>query len=519
MNRMTTDHHARRNAQPNIVLILADDMGWGDLGCYGASAISTPRMDAVASAGVRFTDAHSSSAVCSPSRYSILTGRYAWRSPLKQHVLHSYAPAIIETSRPTIASELQANGYSTGVFGKWHLGLDWTRTDGTRVTAFGEHADLDILDRPDQYPVEDIDHAQPFAGGPCDLGFDRFFGIAGSLNMPPSAFLSQDRTVGVPTLPRDIYMAGQNPGLKVEGWRDDEADLRFTSEAVDWMKECAGEGEPFFLFLSTAAPHRPCVPPARFHGLSQAGMRGDAVCLVDWMVGEIDDTLAELGIAEDTIVIITSDNGAPMIFPEDGDTDHHRPNGPYRGQKGDIWDGGHREPLIVRWPAGLEAGLVRDDLICLSDLYPTILAAAGQSPSSGAAEDAVDIFARLDSSDPRPRGLPVVHHSMGGAFALRIDQYKVNFCTESGRGFSARIRGDGGANRAIFSASSREDGTVYDAKHPIGRIYDIDADPQETTDLWDQRPDLVAQAHRMLCEITAGADSGFPCGIGPSVAG
>lgn len=485
---------ARRSARPNVVLILADDMGWGDLGCYGATAIPTPRMDAMARDGVRFDDAHSSSAVCTPSRYSIMTGRYAWRGPLKQHVLHSHAPAIIESGRPTVASELREHGYATGIFGKWHLGLDWTRKDGSRVTAFGADADTDILDHPDQYPADDIDYTRPFAGGPCDLGFDRYFGIAGSLNMPPSAFLSQDRVIGVPDLPRDVYQTGMNPGLKVAGWRDDEVDVRFTQEAVGWLKEQADSDQPFFLFLSTAAPHRPCVPPEQFHGMSQAGMRGDAVCLVDWMVGQIDDALAETGVAEDTLVIITSDNGAPMVFPEDGDVVDHRPNGPYRGQKGDIWDGGHREPLIVRWPAGLAGGQVREDLLCLTDLYPTILAAAGLEPTPGAAEDAVDILSRLDSPEPTPRGVPVVHHSMRGAFGLRMDRYKVNFCTESGGGFSAMVR---------------DDGTFYGTDAPVGRIYDLEVDPAETTDLWDGRPDLAAAAHAVLRDLIAGADTGF----------
>ncbi|GAA3634860.1 arylsulfatase [Microbacterium awajiense] len=487
--------------RPNIVLILADDMGWGDLGCYGASAIPTPRMDGLARGGVRFDDAHSSSSVCTPSRYSIMTGRYAWRSPLKQHVLHSHAPAIIEPERPTIASELHDAGYATGVFGKWHLGLDWQRKDGTRITAFGPDAEPDILDHPEQYPADEIDYGTPFTGGPCDLGFDRFFGIAGSLNMPPSAFLSQDRVVGEPTLQRPVYQPGINPGLMTEGWRDDEADVRFTEEAVTWMRDRAENGEPFFLFLSTAAPHRPCVPPAQFQGMSQAGPRGDAVCLVDWMVGRIDDTLAELGLADDTIVIVTSDNGAPTLYPEDGDTEHHRPNGPFRGQKGDIWDGGHREPLIMRWPAGLPAGVVRDDLICLTDLYPTILSAAGLVPREGAAEDAVDIIERLRQPSPTPRGRPVVHHSMGGAFGLRFERYKVNFCTESGGGFTARVTGD--------------DGAVFGSDAPVGRIYDLEEDAIEAVDLWEELPDLAAQAHAALCDIVAGSRSGFACDIEP----
>ncbi len=501
---MDSHTEVRGRTRPNIVLILADDMGWGDLGCYGATAIPTPRMDAVARDGVRFDDAHSSSAVCTPSRYSIVTGRYAWRSPLKQHVLHSHAPAIIEPDRPTIASQLKAEGYATGLFGKWHIGLDWKRKDGTRLTAFGPEAEADLLDRPTQYPADEIDYSEPFTGGPCELGFDRFFGIAGSLNMPPSAFVSQDRIVGEPTLERPVYQRGINPGLMTEGWRDDQADIRFTEEAIGWMRERAPEEEPFFLFLSAAAPHRPCVPPAQFHGMSDAGLRGDAVCLVDWMVGQIDDTLHELGLADDTVVVITSDNGAPMVYPEDGDTDTHRPNGPFRGQKGDIWDGGHREPLLVRWPAAIPGGQVRDDLVCLSDLYPTLLAAAGVQVAPGAAEDAVDILSRLAEPGPTPRGLPVVHHSMGGAFALRIDGFKVVFCTESGGGFS--------------SIGADDDGTVYGAAAPVGRIYDLENDPAETTDLWDARPDLAAQAHAVLADIVRGADSGFAVDVVPEPA-
>ncbi|MGZ0711899.1 sulfatase family protein (plasmid) [Coraliomargarita sp. W4R53] len=486
---------------PNVVVILADDMGWGDLGCYGATAIPTPRMDALAEQGVRMTDAHSSSSVCTPSRYSLLTGRYAWRSPLKQHVLHGHGPAIIEPGRATIASELKAAGYRTGAFGKWHLGLDWTRKDGSVVTAFGPGAVDDMLDHPDQYLHDDIDYTVPFAGGPCELGFDTFFGIAGSLNMPPYCFLSQDRTLGIPDRPKEQYVTSQLRGLQVADWQDDQVDLRFAEESVDWIRESVAADEPFFAYVATAAPHRPCVPPAQFQGLSEAGARGDSVCLVDWMVGQIDDVLNELGIQDDTIVIVTSDNGAPTRFPEDGDVENHRPNGPYRGQKGDVWDGGHREPLLIRWPAGLKAGAVRDDLVCLSDLYPMVLAAAGLTPTSGAAEDAVDLLSRLRKPATTLRGRPVVHHTLRGSFGLRTEQYKVNFCVGSGGGFSEPV------------------GESFSGQTPLGQIYDITADPYETTNLWDSRLDIAREAQRMLAVITAGAATGFESDVVPLAAG
>jgi arylsulfatase A len=484
---------SRASRAPNVVVILADDMGWGDLGAYGATAIPTPNMDSLAGQGARLTDAHSSSAVCTPSRYSILTGRYAWRGPLKESVLMGHGAAIIEPERSTIASVLRDNGYATGAFGKWHLGLGWAWKDGHTDTAFGPDARISPGTALDV--GTEVDYTQPFVGGPIELGFERFFGISGSLDMPPYSFLSQDRTVGIPDRPKREYVTSQRPGLQVDGWRDDAVDERFTSEAVAWLRERGDDERPFFLYLAPAAPHRPCVPPERFRGRSAAGDRGDAVCLVDWMVGEIDAALRELGYYEDTIVILTSDNGAPMIYPEDGDTEHHRPNGPYRGQKGDIWDGGHREPLLVRWPGEIPPGVVRDDLVCLADLYSTILAAAGIAAPVGSGEDSVDVLDILrggsgERADRADRA--VVHHSMSGRFALRMGSWKAEFCTGSGGGFSAPA------------------GDPFDEDHPLGQLYDLAEDPYETRNVWAERPDIVAEAYEMLRSITRDPSNGFP---------
>jgi arylsulfatase A-like enzyme len=478
-------------ARPNVVLIMADDMGWGDLGCYGARRIPTPNMDAVAAQGLRATDAHSASAVCTPSRYALLTGRYAWRSPLKRFVLMGHGPALIEPDRPTLASVLKGAGYRTGAFGKWHLGLGWQWKDGHRETAFGPEGRLWIGEADAGW---DIDYSQPFTGGPTELGFDRFFGISGSLDMPPYCFLSQNRTVSIPDRPKEELITSQRPGLQTAGWRDDAVDVRVTAEATSWLRERADEG-PFFLYLAPAAPHRPCVPPDFVRGRTGLGNRADAVCLVDWMVGEVDRTLSALGVSENTIFIVTSDNGAPMIYPEDGDTEVHLPNGPYRGQKGDIWDGGHREPLLIRWPGRIPAGSTTDALMGLVDLYATVTTAAGVPVPPGAAEDSANRLSLLTGEAPDPSPEIAVHHSLEGRFGIRMGKWKVAFCTGSGGGFSEPA------------------GEPFDTETRVGQLYDLETDPYETQDLWDSRPDIAAEAYELLQKICLDPSSGLPFGV------
>lgn len=467
-------------ARPNIIIVLADDMGWGDLSCYGAERISTPNIDRLAAGGIRATDAHSSSSVCTPSRYSVLTGRYAWRSPLHYGVLGPHGPAIIETSRPTIASILRAEGYATGAFGKWHLGLGWKRLDGTTLNAFGPHSDSDILwdgMKPSTDTGELIDYSEPFVGGPLDLGFEQFFGISGSLDMPPYCFLSQDRTVGIPTTPKTTYWPGQRFGLTVPGWQDDAVDMEFVKRATEWMESVAEQ--PFFLYLSTAAPHRPCVPPEFARGRTTAGDRGDSVFLVDWMVGEVMETLERMGASENTLVIFTSDNGAVTLFPEDGHPMHH-PNGHWRGQKADVWEGGHREPFIAHWPAGLPAGLVVDDLICLTDLLPSIAAAVDTALPDGSAEDGENILSILRNNvEENSLVRTIVHHSVNGSFAVRRGDYKAIFTTGSG-GFS------------------KPEGHKVYPPSVSGQLYNLVDDPTEIDNLWDAEPSVVVELFHAL---------------------
>ncbi|MEQ3551946.1 arylsulfatase [Pseudonocardia nematodicida] len=487
--------------RPNVVIVFADDMGWGDLGCNGATAIPTPHMDRLAAEGVRLTDAHASSAMCTPSRYSLLTGRYSWRGPLKHRVLMGHSPSIVEPSRSTTASMLRDGGYATAAIGKWHLGLNWRWDDGTVLDGFAPDAPL-FLDA-DTDSGERIDYAAGFTGGPVDLGFDSFFGIAGSLDMAPYTFLRQDGVDDLPVKPKVEYATAQRPGLQSEDWQDDQVDVRFAEEAVSWIREDRPKDRPFFLYFATAAPHRPCVPPDFVAGRSQAGLRGDSVCLVDWCVGEIMSALEAEGIADNTLIIVSSDNGAPLIFPEDGDVVGHLPNGPYRGQKGDIWDGGHREPFVARWPRRLPAGRTVTDLLCLTDVYPTLASAAGLPVPVGAAEDGVDALGLLTGEVPADEGRTVVHHSREGRFAIRRGRWKAVYCTDSGGGLSAPVEE---FSPGILSRRAEP----FDRDHPEGQLYDVENDPSEQDNLWDSEPALVRELYRDLCDIVREESNGLP---------
>jgi arylsulfatase A len=454
---------------PNVVLILADDLGWGDLGCYGATRIDTPNIDALAAKGVRALDAHSSSAVCTPSRYGVLTGRYSWRGPLKSGVLGPFSPPIIESDRTTIASLLRDGGYRTGAFGKWHLGLGWTHTDGSVSDAFSSPVEWDPLGT-----EPDIDFSVPVTGGPLELGFDRFFGTASSLDMPPYCFIDQDRPLGSLASQKQL-VGNQRPGLAADDWVDSDVDVRVTQQAVDWL-ETAGT-TPFFLYLATAAPHRPNIPPAFAAGSSRAGVRGDCVSVVDWVVGQVVETLERLGMLDNTLLIVTSDNGAPTRFPEEGDP-AHSPNGPWRGQKADIWEGGHREPFVVQWPRGIPRPGVIEQPVSLTDLLPTIAEATGRSLPERAAEDGRSILGLLRRAAGDGVERTLVHHSNDGSFGVRRGRFKAVFSTGSG-GFSEPVG--------------------HSAEPPQrGALFDLAADPGEQNDLWDALPELVAELHAAL---------------------
>jgi arylsulfatase A len=454
-----------RMSSPNIVFIMADDMGYGDLGCYGATKIHTPHMDRLAREGIRFIDAHSSAAVCTPSRYSVLTGRYCWRSRLKQWVLWGFEPPLIEPERLTVAALLSANGYATAAIGKWHLGLGWTTVDGEPPLADGRN----------------VDYAVPLQGGPLELGFDTCFCITGSLDMAPYCFIEDDHSLGVPSVEKDPYLPQQREGLMVPDWRDDLVDVRFAERAVAFIDRHAEErpDQPFLLYLTPSAPHRPCAPPHFMEGASEAGARGDMVALVDWMIGQIDDALARHDLRDETLIIITSDNGA-RLANYDGRDYGHKSNGNLRGQKADIWHGGHREPFIARWPGHIAPGTTSDQLTCLSDLMATCADILGTSLPANAGQDSYSFLPALTG---RPASGPVrdalVHHSGDGMFSLRKGPWKL-------------IRGLGSGG---FSEPKHAEPVPGG---PLGQLYDMRDDWRETGNVWLERPAVVEALSHLL---------------------
>ncbi len=456
--------------RPNIVWIMADDMGYGDVSCYNpASKIPTPHMDRVAAEGMRFTDAHTSSAVCTPSRYSVLTGRYCWRTSRPRGVGGGFSLPLIDPARLTVASLLQQHGYATAAVGKWHVGLEWQPKDGERGEP--EH-------REDEGKW---DYAKPIIGGPTHVGFDYFFGIAGSLDMPPYCFIENDRTVGIPTEEKDPYNPQQKKGFMSPGWRDEAVDTTFAEKAVAFMERSVADDadRPFFLYLTPSAPHRPCMPPEFARGKSQAGPRGDMVWVVDWVVGQITDALERLGVAENTLLVITSDNGARPC-DVDGETYGHKSCGERRGYKADIWEGGHRVAFIVRWPRRVQAGSVRGQTVCLFDLMATCADILGAELPEHAAEDSVSFLPLLDGQEPdEPVREGTVHHSVDGMFAIRQAEWKCILGLGSGG----------------FSQPRREEPTP---DGPKGQLYDMANDAAETTNLWLAKPELVARLTKLL---------------------
>jgi arylsulfatase A len=454
---------------PNIIFIMADDMGYGDLGCYGATKIPTPNMDRVAAEGMRLTDAHSSSAVCTPSRYGVLTGRYCWRTSRKKGVGGGFSLPLIDPARLTVASLLRAHGYATAAVGKWHVGLEWQPKEGKSIE-WENWADGGA-----------VDYSKPVIGGPLQLGFDYFFGIAGSLDMPPYCFIENDRTVGIPTEEKSPYNAQQKKGYMTTGWRDEEVDVEFAAKAVAWIDHHCEENpeQPFFLYLTPSAPHRPCLPPDFIKGRSEAGPRGDMVTLVDWVVGEILETLERWDLSEDTLLIITSDNGARPA-DVDGNTYGHKSCGDLRGFKADIWDGGHREPFIARWPGRIEAGSVSEATVCLVDLIATCAAIIGTELPQHAGEDSYDILpVLLGESQAAVLREGTVHHSYDGMFSIRQGKWKLILG-----------RGSGGFTQPVRFVPGRCE--------PKGQLYDMANDLAETTNLWSERPEIVERLTALL---------------------
>ena len=452
--------------QPNIVLILADDIGYGDLGCYGATKVRTPNLDRLAREGVRFTDAHAPASVCTPTRYALLTSRYAWRQP-GTSIAPGDSPLLIKPGTVTLASALRSAGYATALVGKWHLGL------GTTTPDF--NADL-----------------KP---GPLELGFDHAFYIPATGDRVPCVFVEDHRVVGLdPADPIAVSYAtrlGSEPigaerpeWLKIRGdhnhsdsivngisrigymtgghrarWVDETIADTLASRAAAFISRQTAE-KPFFLLLTPHDIHEPMVPNPRFRGTSECGWRGDVIHQLDWTVGEVLATLDRRGLAQNTLVIFSSDNGGAIKATYDDGTNAlhllQPPNGALRGQKGQLYEGGHRVPFIARWPGRIPAGQTSPELVALVDLLPSFAALTGQRLPADASPDGVDVMsALLGEPGAKGRNSLVLQNNRQAPLALRAGAWKL----------------------------------VETGKDP--ELYNLETDPAETRDLAGTEPGHV----------------------------
>ncbi len=474
---------------PNIIVILADDLGYADVSCYGGK-ISTPHVDRIAAEGVRFTDAHSSSAVCTPTRYALLTGRYNWRSRLKRSVLGGLSPRLIEADRETIASWLGQHGYHSACVGKWHLGMDWVVKPGKQVSEYS-------IESRDQ--VFNVDYSKPITNGPNEVGFDYFYGISASLDMVPYAFIEQDRVTELPTEDRDFAMMHDRDedrrrtrkGPTAPGF--DAADVlpqlakksvAYIDRRAESAKATGDDRQPFFLYVPFASPHTPILPTEPWQGESEINPYADFVMETDWAVGEILKALDRNGLADDTLIVFTSDNGCSPQARFDELAEHdHLPSGPFRGHKADLFEGGHRVPLVVRWPGKVAAGGESAQLVCQTDLFATAAEIVAADLPDDTAEDSYSFLgAAKDPSAASDRD-HLVSHSINGSFAIREGDWKLMLCPDSG-GWSAPRPG----RNAAKDLASRQ-------------LYHLGDDPGERDNRIAEQDALAERLLRRLEEI------------------
>jgi arylsulfatase A len=457
--------------RPNILYILADDLGYGDVHAMDPARgkIPTPNLDRLAQEGRMFTDAHSGSSVCTPTRYGILTGRYAWRTSLQSGVLFGYGPPIIAEGRSTVAELLRNHGYHTSCIGKWHLGIDWPK--------------LEAPPEDRRLPGWEFDFSKPFRRGPLDCGFDYFFGISASLDMPPFAYLENNRLTELPTVTKKWIREGRAaPSFEAVDVLPDLT--RRTAEVIGERASDAKAGKPFFIYLALTSPHTPIEPTPEWQGRSGLNAYADFVMQTDAAVGNLLNALESHGLTKDTLVIFTSDNGcSPEANISLLEKAGHFPNSHFRGMKSDIWEGGHRVPMIARWPGRISPGSKSANLVCLTDLMATAAELCGAKLADSQGEDSFSMLPALVDSGVAAR-TSVVHHSINGQFAIRDGEWKLVFCPGSG-GWSSP--GDVDARRAAL---------------PAVQLYNLAKDPGEITNLQNERPEIVARLSELMDEIS-----------------
>ena len=470
---------------PNIVVLYADDLGYGDLGCYsGDSKIPTPHLDRLAREGLLCTDAHSSSGICTPSRYALLSGRHHWRS--FHGIVRAFGPSVFEQGRLTMAEMLRQRGYRTACIGKWHLGWDWRaiRTDETEP------------DKGKGYRAEQFDWTRPVPDGPLAHGFDSYFGDDVP-NFPPYTWIENDRVVAAPTVPhvaRPTPSEGVHecrPGPMVEGWRLDAVMPELTRRAVAFVEQQRDAQAPFFLYFPFTSPHAPIVPADPFVGASAAGPYGDFVTQTDATVGAVLDALAANGLADDTIVVFSADNGPEhYAYPRRRNHGHNSAGG-LRGLKRDVFEGGHRVPMIVRWPGVVAPGRRSDALVGQVDLMATFAAIAGAAIPAGQAEDSFDLSSLWRGEVEAVRDA-LVHNTYRQKWGIRRGDWLL------------LAQGDGTHSR-VPKWVIEEEG--YDTSERDVMLCQLGADLGQKRDVAPQHPEIVGELRALLTRVR---EHGYP---------
>jgi arylsulfatase A-like enzyme len=456
---------------PNIIFVLADDMGYGDIGALNPeSKIPTPYMDRIAAEGMYFTDAHSCSGVCTPTRYGVLTGRCSFRTRLASGVLGGHDVSLIEPGRETVATLLGRAGYRSGCVGKWHLGLDYKKKDPLRPLYEGSGF-------MNTTSTANVDYTGRIDGGPTDHGFDYSYIFPASLDMQPYIYISNKQVVntdleqigGVPERTRELFW---RPGDAEKGFDFTDVLPRLTRHALGFIRDHQKNypGQPFFLYFPLTAPHLPYVPLPEFKGVSGAGTYGDFVNQVDFTVGKLLELVDSLRIVENTIFILTSDNGSRWD-PKDIEKYGHRANYHFRGMKSDVWEGGHRVPFLARWPYKIEQGTYSERMICHNDLLATCAEITGQTLDWNSGEDSFSFLNALtgEASDREERSI-MINQAISTVFAIRKDNWKLIMDKSSGG----------------WSKSEITEG-------PPMQLYNLDEDIGEQNNLYNEMPAKAAE--------------------------
>jgi arylsulfatase A-like enzyme len=455
-----------KDSKPNIIYILADDMGFGDIEAYNKECkLPTPALNKMADEGMIFTDAHTSSSVCTPTRYGILTGRYNWRSRLKKGVLWGKDKALIPNERTTVASLLKKNGYQTAFIGKWHLGWDWA------LDAEGE-----------------IDYSKPITNSPNDIGFDYAYGHVASLDIPPYVYVENRMPTAIPEKVTESKLPDGGWWRKGDTAPDfvhEDVTPNFFRRAIKYVQEHANEEKPFFLYLPLPSPHTPILPTEEWKGKSGINAYGDFVMMVDDYVEQLNEAVKKAGIEDNTMIIFTTDNGcSPAANIKALEEANHFPGGPFRGHKADIYEAGHRVPFIVKWPKVVAPKSKSEEIICTTDLLATVADIVNQKLADNQGEDSYSFLPVLKQETmDQPLREATIHHSINGSFAIRQGDWKLAMCPGSG-GWS-------------YPRPGRD---KMDDMPPV-QLFNLKNDPGEKVNLSEQNPEKVAELQKLLTKI------------------